>query len=197
MPNDAGGVTNLLRVWSDGDPAALDELMPLVYSELYRIARGYMADERIGHTLQPSALVSEAYMRLIEGSNVDWKSRRHFYVVSARVMRRILIDHARARNARKRSGLASQVTLDEAVTPLLPRQMDLIALDRALERLAEFDQRKSQVIELRIFGGLTIEETADVMSVAFITVRRDWTLALAWLRRWPVTPRSPLRQWPR
>ena len=183
MTNQIAGVTELLQAWSGGEPGALDRLMPLVYSELHRIARRYMADEYSSHTLQASALINEAYVRLTDSETVDWKNRRHFYAVSAQIMRRILIDHARAKNSRKRAGGVERIALADDIVSLQPRPLDLVELDRALDRLAEFDPRKSQVIELRIFGGLTLEEAADVMDIALITVRRDWTLALAWLRR--------------
>ena len=142
-----------------------------------------MAGERAEHTLQASALINEAFIRLVDWKNVHWKNRCHFFGVGAQMMRRVLVDHARARDAEKRGGLANQVTLNTAVLGEQGKEIDLVALDEALQRLAEFDSRKSQVVEFRVFGGLSVEETAEAMNIANITVRRDWKLALAWLRR--------------
>ena len=177
------GVTQLLVAWGDGDEAARDELMPLVYEELRRLAHRYMGRERIGHTLQTSGLVNEAYLRLIDQSQVHWQNRAHFFGIAAQMMRRILVDYARSRGSAKRGGDARQVSLDEVATVSEARAADVVALDDALKGLAEIDERKSQIVELRFFGGLSIEETAKVLDVSPGTVMRDWTLAKAWLRR--------------
>ena len=174
-------VTQLLRAWSDGEPAALEKLMPLVYEELHRLAKRYMARERPGHTLQPTALVNEAYLRLIDCSRVRWQDRNHFFAISARVMRRILVDFARSRHHLKRGGAAHPMSLDEALVVSCEQSPDLVALDDALGRLAAIDSRKSQVVELRFFGGLSVEEAAEVLSVSPRTVMREWSLAQAWL----------------
>ena len=181
-----GPVTELLRAWSDGDEGALEQLVPLVEAELRRLARGYMGRERRGHTLQVTALVNEAFLRLTEARRLRWQDRAHFLGISARLMRRVLVDYARSRGYQKRGGGAQQVTLDEAlvVSPeAAVDQVDLVALDRALEALAAVDARKSRVIELRFFGGLSVEETADVLHVSTDTVKRDWRLAKLWLLR--------------
>jgi RNA polymerase sigma factor (TIGR02999 family) len=176
-------VTQLLVAWSDGDTAARDELMPLVYEELRRLAHRYMGRERTGHTLQTSGLVNEAYLRLIDQSQVQWQNRAHFFGIAAQMMRRILVDYARSRGYAKRGGDASHVSLDEVAIVSEERAADVVALHDALEGLAEIDLRKSQIVELRFFGGLSIEETAEVLAVSPGTVMRDWTLAKAWLRR--------------
>jgi RNA polymerase sigma factor (TIGR02999 family) len=176
-------ITQLLLAWSDGDQAALEKLTPLVYAELHRLAKGYMFGERRGHTLQTTALINEAYMRLIDWKNVRWQGRAHFFGVAAQVMRRILVDFARARHYAKRGGAASQVSLDEAVTIHEDRSAELIALDEALKSLAEIDPRKSQVVELRFFGGLSAKETAEALKVSQRTVEREWNSARAWLYR--------------
>jgi RNA polymerase sigma factor (TIGR02999 family) len=176
-------ISQLLRAWSSGDEAALQQLIPLVYEELHRIARRYMGREREGHTLQTSALVNEAYLRLVDWKNVDWQNRAHFFAVSAQMMRRILVDFARNRRYLKRGGGALQVSLAEADGIALERGMDLVALDEALKSLAEVDQRKSEVVELRFFGGLSVEETAEFLKVSAETVMRDWKLAKVWLLR--------------
>ena len=175
-------VTALLRAWSDGDEAAINALMPLVYGELRRLARLYMSRERHALTLQPTALVNEAYLRLVDIQRVRWRDRAHFLAVSARVMRRVLVDVARARASLKRAGGIQRVSFDEALVPAA-WSTDLLALDDALNTLAERDARKGQVIELRFFGGLTVEETAEALHVAPRTVMRDWRLARAWLSR--------------
>jgi RNA polymerase sigma-70 factor (ECF subfamily) len=176
-------VTQLLIDWSRGDQAALDSLMPLVYEELRRIAHRYMRKERAGHTLQTTALINEAYLRLIEQQRVQWQSRAHFFAIAAQLMRRILVDYARNHGRAKRGGDALRVSLNEAAVASEERAAELIALDDALQRLADFDQRKSQVVELRFFGGLSIEETAEVLNVTPMTVVRDWKTAKAWLHR--------------
>ena len=179
-----GAVTELLRAWSDGDEGALERLTPLVEAELRRLARTYMRRERRGHTLQTTALVNEAFLRLIDARSVGWQDRAHFIGIAARLMRRVLVDHARARAYRKRGGGVQRVTLDERlIGSAEPAWLNLIALDRALEGLAAVDARKSRVIELRFFGGLSVEETAEVLHVSPDTVKRDWRLAKLWLLR--------------
>jgi RNA polymerase sigma-70 factor (ECF subfamily) len=175
-------VTALLRQWGDGDEAALERLIPLVHRELHQIARRCMAGERSGHSLQATALVNEAYLRLVDTPNVDWQNRAHFLAVAARIMRRILVDHARARLADKRGGHVERLSFDDALMVLDDPRQDFIALDDALKALAAVDERKSRVIELRFFGGLSIEETAAVLGVGPDTVMRDWRLAKAWLQ---------------
>jgi RNA polymerase sigma-70 factor (ECF subfamily) len=176
-------VTELLRAWSAGDKGALNELMPLVYEDLRRLARRHMASERQGRTLQTTALVHEAYVRLVDSRKADWKDRAHFFAVCARVMRQILVDAARARHALKRGADVRVVELDEAMAASAEPATDLIALDDALNALTVFDARKGQVVELRIFGGLSAEETAAVLRISTDTVTRDMHLATAWLRR--------------
>lgn len=175
-------VTQLLIDWSKGDQAALDKLTPFVYDELHRLARHYMRRERPGHTLQTSALVNEAYIRLVDQS-VPWQNRAHFFGIAARLMRQILVDHARAHNYAKRGGGAQKVSLDQAADLAQARATDLVALDDALNGLATFDPHQSRIVELRFFGGLTIEETAEVVGFSHATVEREWTAARAWLRR--------------
>jgi len=182
-------VSQLLRAWSSGDEAALQTLIPLVYEELHRIARRYMGREREGHTLQTSALVNEAYLRLVDWKNVEWQNRAHFFAVSAQMMRRILVDFARDRRYLKRGGGALQVSLAEAAGMTSQRGTDLVALDDALNSLAVMDKRKSQVVELRFFGGLSVEETAEVLKVSPETIMRDWRLAKVWLLRELEKPR--------
>jgi RNA polymerase sigma factor (TIGR02999 family) len=177
------GVTQLLVAWSDGDAEARDELMPLVYDELHRLAHRYMNHERPGHTLQTSALVNEAFIRLIDQKDVDWQNRTHFFALAAQMMRRILVDHARSRQYLKRGGDGRRVSFDETMMVSHERVDEVIALDDALQDLAQFDQRKSQIVELRFFAGLSIEETAELLKVSPGTVMRDWTLAKAWLRK--------------
>ena len=176
-------VTALLREWGRGDEGALERLMPLVHAELHRIARRCMAGERVGHSMQATALVNEAFVRLVDGKAVAWNDRAHFLAVSARVMRRILVDHARARRYQKRGGDAVRVSFDEALVVTDDPRLDLIALDDALDALAAFDERKSRVVELRFFAGLSVEETAVVLKVSPATVMGDWRMAKAWLKR--------------
>jgi RNA polymerase sigma factor (TIGR02999 family) len=176
-------VTQLLVAWGNGDQAALEQLTPLIYSELHQMAHRHLGRERRGHTLQTTALVHEAYLRLIDQNEVRWQNRAHFFAIAAQMMRRILVDYARARNVAKRGGGARQVSLDEALEVSDERAADVIALDEALAALAELDPRKSRIIELRFFGGLSIEETAEVLGVSPGTVMRDWTFAKAWLQR--------------
>lgn len=175
-------VTRLLRAWSQGDDAALTALTPLVHAELRRLARGHMRGERRDHTLQPTALVNECFLRLMEAREVQWQDRAHFFALSARLMRRILVDLARARRFDKRGGGAEHVPLDESVPAVEPGR-DLVALDNALQALAEVDERKSHVVELRFFGGLSHGETAEVLGVSAKTVMREWQLAKMWLLR--------------
>jgi len=176
-------VTQLLAAWGDGDAEALDRLMPFVYDELHRLARYYMSGEKAGHLLQTSALVNEAYLKLIDSSKVKWQNRAHFLAVSAQLMRRILVDFARSQNYQKRGGGMIQVSLAEAMAVSLDSTNDLVALDKALEKLAAADERRSKTVELRFFGGLNIEETAEVLKVSVDTVMRDWKFAKVWLLR--------------
>ena len=175
--------TALLLAWGDGDPDALNELVPLVQDELRQLARRHLRRERAGHTLQATALVNEAYLRLIEIKRVRWQNRAHFFAMASRVMRRILVDAARARGYQKRGGGAEHVSLDEALVVSNEPSHDLVALDDALNALAAFDARKSQVVEMRFFAGLTVDETAEVLHVSADTVMRDWRLAKVWLLR--------------
>jgi RNA polymerase sigma factor (TIGR02999 family) len=175
-------ITELLLAWSEGKQDALQRLTPLVYGELHRLAHHYMAGERTGHILQSTALVNEAYLRLVDSSRVQWQNRAHFFAVSAQLMRRILVDFARSRQYAKRGGIAPMLSLDEV--PIVGEECpDLAALDDAMSALAALDARKSQVVELRFFGGLSVEETAEVLKVSAETVMRDWRLAKVWLRR--------------
>ena len=176
-------VTGLLLAWSGGEQAALDKLVPLVYAELRRIAHRYMNRERRGHTLQTTELVNEAYLRLIDASRVRWQDRAHFFAISAQLMRRILVDFARSRRYLKRGGGAHRTSFDESRFQSPAPSPDLVALDDAMEALAVKDARKSRVVELRFFGGLSVEETAEVLKVSPDTVHRDWRLAKAWLTR--------------
>jgi len=176
-------ITELLQAWSRGEKGALEKLTPLVYKELHGLARRYMAQERSSHTLQTTALVNEAYLRLARAGEAGWGNRAHFFAVSAQVMRRILVDWARSRQATKRGGEAKPLELEKALTVTEDHDPDLVALDDALNALAALDLRKSQVVELRFFGGLSIQETAQVLKVSPHTVTRDWRFAKAWLRR--------------
>jgi RNA polymerase sigma factor (TIGR02999 family) len=176
-------VTQLLLAWGKGDDAALERVIPLVHAELRRIARRHMAHERVGHSLQATALVNEAYLRLVDVRLMKWQDRAHFFAMSARLMRRILVDFARSRGYQKRGGGVEKVTFDEALVVSNERGGDLVALDDALIALAEVDARKSQVVEMRFFGGLSVEETAEALHVSPETVMRDWKLAKAWLLR--------------
>lgn len=178
-------VTQLLIEWSNGDPSALERLMPLVHDELRRLAHYYMSRERPDHTLQTTALVNEAYLRLIDYKKIQWQKRTHFFAIAAQVMHRILVEHARANSRVKRGGKIRKVSLDDDEVCVFTeaRSDELLALDEALSRLAALDERKGKVVELRFFGGLTNEETAEVLNVSVNTVMRDWSLAQAWLRR--------------
>ena len=189
-------VTRLLRAWSDGDETALELLVPLIEDELSRLARAYMARERKGHTLQATALVNEVFLRFPVAGRLRWQDRSHFIAVAARLMRRVLIDHARVRGRRKRGGAVERVTLDEEALTVREPSVDIVAVDRALEAFARIDPRKSQVVELRFFGGLSLEEIADVLHVSIETVKRDWRLARLWLSRAlqvEAQPRAPGR----
>lgn len=176
-------VTQLLVAWGNGDEAAREELISVVYQELHRLAHNYMKRESPGHTLQTSALVNEAFVRLVDQRNVRWQNRAHFYGIAAQMMRRILVDYARSRRYAKRGGGAQAMSLDEAMIVSDERSAEVVSVHEALEQLAKFDPRKGQIVELRFFGGLTIEETAEVLGVSPGTVMKDWTLAKAWLRR--------------
>jgi RNA polymerase sigma factor (TIGR02999 family) len=178
-----GAVTALLQAWGDGDDGALERLTPLVEAELRCLARGYMGRERRGHTLQATALVNEAFLRLTDARHLRFQDRAHFVGIAARLMRRVLVDHARSRGYRKRGGGAQRVTLNEGLITSPEPTVDVVALDRALEALEAVDARKSRMIELRFFGGLTVEETAEVLHVSPDTVKRDWRLAKLWLLR--------------
>ena len=176
-------VTALLKAWASGDTDAFERLVPLVYRELHKIARHCMAAERAGHSLQPTALINEAYLRLLGATQVDWKDRSHFFALSARLMRRILVDIARSKRYLKRNAGTSLAPLDDAMGVTLERAPDLVELDLALQALGDMDNRKSRVVELRFFGGFTVEETAAALGVSSETVHRDWRLAKSWLRR--------------
>ena len=180
---NAGEVTDLLLKWREGDDQALERLIPLVHRELHQIARRCMNHERAGHTLQATALVNEAFLRLVDVERVDWQNRAHFLAVSARLMRRILVDFARSKKYKKRGGGSPQITFDEGVIGGVEPGRDLVALDDALGALAKVDERKAKVIELRYFGGLSVEETAEVLKVSPDTVMRDWRLSKSWLLR--------------
>ncbi|MGA3072438.1 MAG: sigma-70 family RNA polymerase sigma factor [Bryobacteraceae bacterium] len=178
----AEDISTLLRAWSNGDQSALERLTPVVYGELHRLARRYMKGERSGHSLQTTALVNEAYMRLVDYERMQWQNRAHFFAVSAKLMRRILVEHARRHNL-KRGGGVQHVSLDHAALVDSDQDADLVALDDAMNGLARIDPRKVQVVEMRFFGGLSVEETAEVLKVSPVTVKRDWRAARAWLYR--------------
>ena len=181
MRSSIQDVSNLLRAWRSGDDVALDKLMPRVYDELRRLAHLYMRRERAGHTLQTTALVNEAFIRLVDAQEVDWRDRAHFFAISSNLMRRILVDIARKRGFQKRGAAAKNISLDENLVVPPPPGIDLDKLDDALGALSEFDPRKAKVVEMRFFGGLTVEETAEVLKVSPDTVKRDWRLAKVWL----------------
>jgi RNA polymerase sigma-70 factor, ECF subfamily len=176
-------ITTLLLAWGSGDRAALDQLMPLVHDELRRMAHRYLGRERAGHTLQSAALVNEAYLKLLGERQMDWQNRAHFFAVASQVMRQILVDYARTRNRDRRGGGVQRVSLEDALAVASEQSAELVALDDALHGLAAFDERKSKVAELRFFGGLSVEETAEVLQVSPVTVMREWRLAKAWLYR--------------
>ena len=188
MPSTRNGdVTRLLSDWSNGDRRALDELLPLVYDELRHLANAYLKRERDGHTLQSTALVHEAFLRLVNQHDVQWQGRAHFFGIAAQMIRRILVDHARAQRAAKRGAGAVRIDLGEELAVAQQRDLDLIVLDDALERLASMDERQSRIVELRFFAGLSVEDTADVMGISTATVKREWSSARAWLFREVVT----------
>jgi RNA polymerase sigma factor (TIGR02999 family) len=176
-------VTQLLIGWSKGDKEALDALLPLVYDELRRQAARYLRHERVGHTLQTTALIHEAYLKLVDQKNVHWQNRAHFFGIAARLMRRILVDHARTKKRAKRGGSDIRVSFNEANAMAPSKDLDIVALDEALERLAEIDEQQSRIVELKFFSGLTVEETAEVLGISPATVKRDWSMAKAWLHR--------------
>jgi len=176
-------VTQLLIDWGKGDKEALDKLVPLVYEELRRQAARYLRHERVGHTLQTTALIHEAYVRLVDQRNVHWQNRAHFFGIAAQMMRRILVDHARSKKRAKRGGSDIRISFTEASLKTPDRDLDIVALDEALERLAQIDEQQSRIVELRFFSGLTVEETAEVLSISTATVKRDWSMAKAWLHR--------------
>jgi len=176
-------VTQLLCDWRNGDEKALEKLIPLIQPELHRLAHAYMSRERAGHTLQTTALLDDAYMQLAGGTGLPWQNRAHFFAIAAQLMRRIMVHHARKRRAQKRGGDAVMVKLDEAAVPAESRSAELVALDEALERLARLDERQARVVECRFFAGMSVEETAEALDVAPATVKRDWSIARAWLNR--------------
>ena len=182
-PGPSAEITGLLKAWAGGDSAALERLMPLVYDELRRRARRYMANQGTGNTLQATALVNEAFLHLVAAENAQWQDRAHFFAVSAKVMRRILVDAARARGSEKRGGEMARVDLNESIDGMANRGREMVALDDALSALARFDARKAQVIEMRYFGGLSVQETAEVLKISERSVLRDWNLARAWLMK--------------
>ena len=182
-PSLSPDVTQLLVAWGKGDCEAFDRLMPQVREELHRIADRYMASERPGHDLQATALTNEAYIRLVDWKNIQWADRAHFFGMAANMMRRVLVDHARRRDRVKRGGDAMQVSLSEAAHVPAPERADVLALDQALQQLEQLDPRKSRIVEMRVFGGLSLEEAAEALNVSVATVRRDWSLARAWLLR--------------
>jgi RNA polymerase sigma factor (TIGR02999 family) len=183
-PESSPNVTQLLKDWSAGDTRVLDNLMPLVYEELRRQASRFLRKERAGHTLQTTALIHEAYLKLIDQKSVEWQNRAHFFAIASTAMRRILVDHAKTRHREKRGGAAENLPLDEALQiSSKEKSVDLVALDEALTRLAAFDERQARIVELRYFSGLDNDETAEVLGVSNATVRRDWNFAKAWLRQ--------------
>lgn len=180
-PSSSSEVTELLIRWSEGDPAARDALVPLVYQELRRVARKCLAGQLSNQTLQPTALVHEAYLRLVKADGLEWRNRAHFFAVAATMMRQILVDHARSRSTAKRGGGTVTVALDQAVAPQVQNVVDLIVLDDAMKRLAALDERQCRIVELRFFGGLSIEETARVVDISPATTKREWATARVWL----------------
>lgn len=183
MTQRSDQITQLLIAWRNGEPKALDDLMPLVHRELKRIARNFMRRQNVGHTLQTTALVNEAFVRLVDSDKVNWQDRSHFFAISAQLMRRVLVDAARRKNSAKRGGERVQVTLSDDAKSAEADQVDVVAIDEALERLAKLNQRHCQIVELRYFGGLTEDEIAETLNISSRTVRRDWNLARAWLYR--------------
>lgn len=183
MTEKAANITQLLVAWNDGDRAALDQLIPIVYAELRRQASRYLRQERPGHTLQTTALINEAYLRLVDQKSVQWQNRAQFFGIAAQLMRRILVDHARTKHRAKRGGSAIRVSLSEATAVTKDANQDLIEIDEALTRLAEIDEQQSKIVELRFFSGLNVEETAAALNISPATVKRDWSVAKAWLHR--------------
>lgn len=183
MSVSSNEITQLLTEWHTGDKRALDKLMPLVYRELRKLAKHYMVAERCGHTLQTTALINEAYLRLVGNHGVQWQNRAHFFAIAAKTMRRVLVDHARVRDAAKRGGGSPEASLEEAEREPQERAAELVALDEALKVLSEIDPRKSQVVEMRYFAGLSVDETATALGISPVTVMRDWSTAKAWLLR--------------
>jgi len=183
MTQGSQNITELLAGYGRGDKEALDQLMPIVYDELRRQAARYLRREQAHNTLQTTALIHEAYVRLVDQRNVQWQNRAHFFGIAAQLMRRILVDHARAKKRVKRGGSDVRVSLDDATVAVKGQDLDVVALDEALERLAQIDEQQSRVVELRFFSGLTVEETAEVMHISKATVKRDWSMAKAWLHR--------------
>lgn len=183
MVESRQNITELLLSWSNGNKEALDQILPVVYDELRKQAANYLRRERAGHTLQTTALIHEAYIRLVDQRNVRWQNRAHFFGISAQMMRRILVDHARAKARAKRGGSDIRVSLDDANLTTKEADLDIVALDEALDRLAKIDEQQSRVVELRFFSGLTVEETAEVLKISPATVKRDWSMAKAWLHR--------------
>ena len=183
MQTEAGDITGMLAGWREGNRAALDRLLPLIRTELHRLARRHLGRERKNHTMQPSSLVQEAFLRLLPGVNVGWRNRAHFFAVASQVMRHVLVDYARERRRVKRGGAAVHISVDAAVVLSSEQVEQIVAVDLALQRLAKADERKSRVFEMRFFGGLSVEETAEALGVAPNTVIRDWNFARAWLRR--------------
>jgi len=179
--SSSGSVTDLLKAWQEGDRAALDQLMPLVITELRRIAGRYVRRESPGNTLQPTDLVNEAYLRLVDQRRAQWRHRAHFLAIAAEMMRRILVDHAREKKAQKRGGAVQTVVLDEAIDKAPSQDVDVVRLDDALKTLADLDSRQGRIVELRFFGGMTVEETAEVVGISPATVKREWAMAKAWL----------------
>ena len=183
MPQSSQNVTELLIGWGKGDKEALDALLPLVYEELRKQAAGYLRRERVGHTLQTTALIHEAYLKLVDQKNVHWQNRAHFFGIAAQLMRRILVDHARTKKRAKRGGSDIRVSFNDANLMGQAKDLDIVALDEALNHLAEIDEQQSRIVELRFFSGLTVEETAEVLAISPATVKRDWSMAKAWLHR--------------
>lgn len=181
--NQPQDISLVLKAWSGGDHEAADKLMPLVYDELRKVAAQYLRKERPDHTLQPTALVNEAYLKLVDITHVDWQDRAHFFAVASQVMRHILVDYARAKATDKRGGAIQKLALDEAISFSNEQDIDLLALDDALKQLAAFDEQQSRIVEMRFFGGLSVEETAVVLGISPATVKREWALAKAWLYR--------------
>ena len=190
---DTAGVTQLLLDWNRGNPAALDRLLPIIQTELHDIARGHLRHERADHSLEPSALVNELYLRFVDQDRVNWRDRAHFFGVSAQIMRRILVDHARRKQSAKRGGELTRITLSEALGGTEDDKVDLVFLDDVLTRLGEIFPQQSRVVELRFFAGLTVEETAEALGISTATVSREWTMAKAWLRR-AMTQGRPIRR---